>query len=281
MKKTELLLCVMTILLFSCGRQGGSSRTQIAVSYEPQAWLLKQIIGDDMDIVTLIPAGSNPETYQPTMSTMKRLSDASVYFTLGTRGFEESTAESVSDNFSRLQVIDTSIGIDKIFGTHSGATDYGNGFDPHLTTSLRNCIKIAENMTIVLTKLYPERADIYLANCRNLTDRLTKLDKELIGRRMAGKTIIVQHPILSYFAKDYGIHQIALEIDGKEPTPVELSAKIDTIRKACPTLAVIDKSQNSILEKQVAKELSIETISVNLDSKDWIEEIKRLADEID
>lgn len=281
MRKTEFLLCFMTILLFSCGRQGGSSRTQIAVSYEPQAWLLKQIIGEDMDIVTLIPAGSNPETYQPTINTMKRFSDASVYFTLGTRGFEESISESFSDNFSKLQVLDTSIGIDKIFGTHSGATDYGHGFDPHLMTSPRNCIKIAENMTTVLTKLYPERADIYQENCKNLTDRLARLDKQLIDKHMVGKTIVVQHPILSYFAKDYGVNQIALEIDGKEPTPVELSAQIDTIRKACPTLVVIDKSQNSILAKQVATELSVKTISVNLDSKDWIEEVKRLADEID
>lgn len=282
MRIAALIAGILTLLLFGCTPKETGGKTRVAVSFEPQAWLLEQIAGDDIDIVTLIPSGSDPENYQPTVGVMKNLAGASAYFSLGTPGFEESMGKNIRENFPGLKVTDTSAGLEKIYGTHADTPRNDRGSDPHVMTSLRNCIQIAESMKRTLVEMNPEKAERYEEGYEKLKDRLTRLDREWSAKKLKGKTIVVRHPMLSYFAKDYGIRQLALEQDGKEPTPLQLSRQIGSIREASPTLAVTDPSGSgrSLIEG-LASDLGIKVVEANLDTRDWIEQLNRLADEID
>ena len=112
------IFSILLVILSGCSGGRKDDRPAIAVSFEPQAWMLEQIAGDDFDIVTLLPAGSDPETYQPSISTMKGLGKAEAFFTLGTDGFEKSLTDNIASNFPGLKVVDCSEGVAKIFGTH-------------------------------------------------------------------------------------------------------------------------------------------------------------------
>lgn len=285
------IISIISILLILCGCSRGqtSDRTAIAVSFEPQAWLLKQIAGDDFDVVTLLPAGSDPETYQPSVSTMRSLGNAEAFFTLGTPGFEKSIIESLASNFPDLKIIDCAQGIDKITDTHghrhepntgkNAHTDNGN-FDPHILTSLKNCSMIADKMTDFIITVAPDKADKYRESGNQLKKMLKAMDDSITNMGIEGKSIVIRHPSLSYFSRDYGIRQLPLQADGKETTPLQMKNKIDEAKTLKATLYVVEKEHASPSDKETADQLGINMIDVSLNSSEWIDDLMRLANEI-
>lgn len=281
MKIFYVVICVMLTLFSGCSKGKESDKSCVAVSSEPLAWLLTQIAGDDIEIVTLIPGGSNPETYSPTAGTMKDLAKSSAFFTLDAPGFEKNLGNTLASNFPNLLISDVSSNIEKIYGTHAETTESEDGFDPHMLNSLKNCSMIAMAMTETLSDMFPEHSEEYANACNQLKAKLSDLDRELSAKNLKGKSIVVRHPILSYFARDYNISQIALEQEGKEPSPMQMSVQIDNIRKASPSIVVTEPTGSNSIERQLSEQLNIPIIEVNLSTKDWIKELKRIADEID
>lgn len=285
------IISFFAILLILCGCSGGqkTDRAAIAVSFEPQAWLLKQIAGDDFDIVTLLPAGSDPETYQPSISTMRSLGDAKAYFTLGTPGFEQTLIDNLKSNFPDLKIIDCTQDIDKITDTHghrhesaSGKNDHtddGN-FDPHIMSSIRNSAILADKMTDILVTLSPDSADKYRESGRKLKNRLMALDDSISNMNIEGKSLVIRHPSLSYFSRDYGVRQLPLQSDGKEVSPLQMKNKIDEAIALKPALYVVEKEHSSPADKETADQLGINIIEVSLNSSEWIEDLMRLSNEI-
>ena len=280
MKKASLL-CILMLLLCGCGSGSKEGRTAIAVSFEPQAALLKEMAGDSFDIVTLLPAKYDPETYQPSVSTMRSLADADIYFTLETPGFETTLAETISDNFPDLEIVDTSEGIDRIYGTHAASSGSPEGFDPHMMTSIRNCVRIADRMAVTIAERYPEKADEIRKGHDRLVKRLRALDDSISHMDIRGKAFMVGHPVLSYFARDYGLVQLPLETDGKEASPAQIAVRIDSIRKAGPVVYVLENADYNDREVNAARQLQLGWIEVTLNSADWLDHLMRIAHEID
>lgn len=281
------ILTILSILLTlcGCGHVQKEERSAIAVSFEPQAWILKQIAGEDFKTVTLLPAGSDPETYQPSISTMKSIGDAEVFFTLGTPGFEKSLIGSLASNFPSLKIIDCSLGIDKITDTHGHShetNDHGEEeiFDPHILSSIRNCSLIADKMTDVLVTLAPDKADKYREAGERLKARLKAMDDSIAQMNIKGKAIVIRHPSLSYFARDYGIEQLTLQADGKETSPMQMKKQIDEAEQKSPAVFVLEKEHASPSDAETAKQLGVKMIEVSLNSEDWLDDMMRLSKEI-
>lgn len=278
-------LSILSILMILCGCSSGhkDDRTAIAVSFEPQAWLIEQIAGDEFDIITLLPAGSDPESYQPSISTMKGLGNSDVFFSLGTQGFEKSLSDNISSNFPDLKIIDCTNGITKIYGSHghSGHTANGNKeFDPHMLSSIRNCIAIAKNMTGALIELYPDKAEKFIEGSNNLISKLQAMDDSITNMNLKDKGVVIRHPSLSYFARDYGIRQISLQEDGKETSPLQLKRRLGAVKDSNPNVFVSEREHASSSDKDVAEQLGINLIQVSLNSADWLDDLMRLSNEI-
>ena len=282
---TGMLLTMLVMIIGGCNRGRSDDRAAIAVSFEPQAWMLKQIAGDDYDIVTLLPAGSDPETYQPSISTMKELGKAEAYFTLGTDGFEKTLASGISSNFPELKVVDCTEGVEKITGTHGHHHDDGHHhdeeeFDPHILSSIKNSITIADNMTGYLALIHPERADKYRESGEKLKNRLKAIDDSISGMHVSGKSFAMKHPSLSYFARDYELSQIALQADGKEASPLQLRRQMEAMKDSGTKVFIMEKEHASPGDEETAKQLGLKTIEVSLNSADWIDDLIKTADEI-
>lgn len=281
------IFSLVLMILSGCGGGQDSDRTAIAVSFEPQAWMLRQIAEDDFDIVTLLPAGSDPETYQPSISTMKGLGKAKAYLTLGTEGFEKSLTATLSTNFPNLKIVDCTEGVEKIYGTHGhdnhlddGHDHDGESFDPHMLASIKNCIRLADNLTRYMTVINPDKADAYRAAGENLKKRLRSMDDSITGMNLNGKSFAMRHPSLSYFARDYGLSQIALQASGKEASPIQLRRQMEEMKDADTKLFVIEKEHASPGDKETAGQLGLTSIEVSLNSADWLDDLMKIADEI-
>lgn len=273
------------MILSGCGSGQTDDRAAIAVSFEPQAWMLRQIAGDDFEIVTLLPAGSDPETYQPSISTMKGLGKAEAFFTLGTDGFEKSLASNIASNFPELKIVDCTDGVDKIIGTHGhhahdGHAHDGEEFDPHMLSSIRNSIMIAYNMTRYLSVIHPEKADIYRKSGDSLMARLQAMDDSISNMDIAGTSFAIRHPSLSYFARDYGLSQIALQADGKEASPLQLRKQMEKITDSGTKVFVMEKEHSSPGDEETAKQLGLKTMEVSLNSAEWLDDLMKTANEI-
>lgn len=279
------ILSILSILMILCGCSSGhkDERSAIAVSFEPQAWLIEQIAGDEFDIITLLPAGSDPESYQPSISTMRGLGNSDVFFSLGTQGFEKSLSDNISSNFPDLKIIDCTNGIKKIYGSHGHSGHAANDseeFDPHMLSSIRNSIAIAKNMTGALIELYPDKAGKFIERSNNLISKLQVMDDSISSMNLKDKPVVIRHPSLSYFARDYGIRQISLQEDGKETSPLQLKRRLEEIKNSNPTVFVSEREHGSSSDEDVAKQLGINLIQVSLNSSDWLGDLMRLSNEI-
>lgn len=279
------IFSIVLIILSGCSGGQTDDRPAIAVSFEPQAWLLKQIAGDDLDIVTLLPPGSDPETYQPSISTLKHLGKVDVFFTLETSGFEHQIIENLNANFPDLKTIDCSARIEKITGTHYHESlddnhNHETEYDPHVLASYKNSIIIAEDITKTLMDLYPDKAEKYRKNGEKLKMRLQAKDDSITKMGISGKSFALRHPSLSYFARDYGLTQIPLQSDSKEASPLQLRKRMEEIKESGTKVFIIEKEHASPGDKETALQLGLKPIDVSLNSNGWEEFLMKIAHEI-
>ena len=286
-----LTLAVAALLMavaWGCSsKKSDSGRPTVAVNYESQRWLVEQIAGTDFDVAVLLPPGRDPETYDPDMRVMERLSDAGVYLTTSTLGFESVMKERVGSNLPDLKVADISRGISFITDTHTHSHSHGahdshaaTSADPHLLSSLRNASVMAGNIADELSALRPERKEVYAANLARLQSRFAARDKEidsLLNLPGAARAAAVTHPALSYFARDYGLRQVALERDGKEASPRQLRDRIEEAHDAGARTLFYEKGHDEERMRELAASMGMDAIPVYFDGADFEEVTLRVA----
>lgn len=95
------------------------------------------------------------------------------------------------------------------------------------------------------------------------------------------KLFLIYHPALTYFARDYGMEQIAIEDEGKEPNPVHVRAIIDRSREKGVRVVFIQSQFDEANARAIATEIGGEVIAIDPLSPDWKEEMISLLKIID
>ncbi len=258
------------------------------MSYEPQRWIVEQIAGKDFKVNVLLPQGSDPESYSPTMGQLRELSRGGIWLHLNTIGFEQSLRRDIPTD--GLELIDISKGISLLEHDHdhhngSHHHDEGEGCeegsaDPHLWSSVRNTKIIAANTLRQLVRLNPDEAERYRANYARLASSLDSLDRELGGalKRSGAKAFMVRHPSLGYFARDYGLTQIAIEDEGKEPSPLQLGRRFRAARNMGVRVMITEPGPSGDQISALARKEGLRPLPVNLNSEEWLHEIQKLKE---
>lgn len=282
-----IAVALMLPMFASCNKKAKSERRVVAVSIPPQAEILKNITGDSIDIITLLSTDSNPESFEPSTSNFVALNDAAVYFTVGTLPFEKSIASSLSPS---VDVIDTSSDIHLLHGTHGNCTHHHHGnepdaadSDPHIWTSIPNAIAIAKTMSYALSSKYPSLEQYFNKNTENYISHLDSLHQSIASKLQATESgsFLVWHPSLSYFARDYGLKQIAVGSDNKEMSVSQLSAKIKEVIESGIATMVLQDNYDSRTTENIVKELSLKTVNFNPMDGDWESQIEKIANAIE
>ncbi len=292
----------LLLLLFSCG-EDRSGKPVIAVSFDSQKELVERITGDDYEVVALLPPGSDPELFDPDMRTMKALERAEIYLTTSTLGFETQVGERIKANYPDLKVVDLTEGIDILMHTHGVAAasshasavdhadnqhddhhdSHGHGHeahpvgDPHLLSSIANARQVASNINKAVKELNQSRNRIYQARFEALDEELSRrqvrTDSLLKSASKIGATFVVMHPSLSYYARDYSMTQIPLEVDGKEATPRQLEERLEMAAAAGPEVLFYEEGHSETQAKELARSLGIEAYPVRLNGTDFLDRI--------
>lgn len=264
--------------LAGCGGRAADDHAPVlTVSIEPQRRMLEELAGDRFRVVSLLGAGADPENYEPTMSQRVDLSESKALFTVGHLAFESVLERSAG---SGTMVVDTSEGIEVLTGTHShGHGEESDEADPHVWTSLRNGKAIAANMLKALVALDPEHAGEYRDRYGKMAARLDSIDEALASMlaEADAHAFAIWHPSLSYFARDYGLHQIAV---GQENREISASKMKDIIDEAKADSVKVFFSQKAFDSRQAAgigAEIGAETVTIDPLAYDWENELIQAA----
>lgn len=272
-----LAMCAMAALALtgvSCtsARKGKPS---VAVSIQPQSYLLEAIAGKKLDVVCLLDEESNPETYEPGMNVMMAIERSDAYFTVGTIGYELAILPKVKSNNPDLPIIDTSKGVNFIASHDADEGDV----DPHVWVSVRNAKVMAGNMYAQLVKLYPKWKHYFTKRYKALQTTLSQMDEEFAARLKAlpHKAILVWHPTMSYLARDYGLRQVSLD-NGKEPTASDLRSRLDLAQKSGADVLFLQPQIDSRQASELLNELNVKKVTVNPMAEQWEQQIRTVID---
>ncbi|MDN5377556.1 MAG: zinc transport system substrate-binding protein [Sulfurospirillum sp.] len=278
----SLLLLVSSNLL---------AKVNAVVSIIPQQTILEQIGGDKVEITLMVTPGNSPHTYEPKPAQMREIEKANLYFTIGVE-FEKAWLDKFVAQNGKMKVISVAKGIEKLpmkehsheGHEHKAHDDHEHAnTDPHVWTSPENVKIIATNIYEALLRVDKAHKEYYFKNLENFLAKVDALNEKImltLKDTPKGTKFMVFHPSWGYFAKQYDLEQIAIEVSGKEPKPKELmhiieEAKEENIKALFTQPEFSDKSATII-----AKELQVPVIKVSPLAKNWEEQLLKIAQSI-
>jgi zinc transport system substrate-binding protein len=226
-----ILLASIGLGCGAAGPDGASSKIVVATSIPPHAWLIDQIGGEYVEVHTVLRPGESPTTHQPSDAQVSRVLSGRVFFRCGVPFESGAWFRAIA---GRLEVVDLRDGVaTRTMDTHAhGGDAIGNdphhlqdAVDPHIWLSPRRLMIQARLVAETLRQLDPDHAKDYEARLTELTNELEELDAwiEATLAPYRGRAFVVFHPSWGYFADDYGLRQLAIETEGKEPSDAELT----------------------------------------------------------
>jgi zinc transport system substrate-binding protein len=264
----------MGVLLAGCGSSAPPlQRPVVIVSVLPQAYFVERLAGDLVDIEVMIPPGASPSSYEPSIGQLRAMSEASLYVKVGHPNFpfELAWLDKLLSERSDLVVVDC-----------AGDLQEANE-DPHIWLS-PGCVRaIAPKISGALADFLPERRHDLERNLENLLVEVDELDAEIHARldRYAGREILVFHPAWSYFTREYGLKQVAIENDHKEPSSHELNDLIKDARRKGFQVIFVQPQMSRRSAELVASELDAEVVVLDPLARDWLSNMRHVAETIE
>jgi zinc transport system substrate-binding protein len=284
-KYAALFVCLFGLWwLTSCGSKKVDER-MISVTIEPERYFGQKIAGDKYKFNCVVPSGQSPETYDPTPKEMIKIGQSIAYFRIGTIGFEQLWMEKIKENNPELKIFDTSIGMRLIkneehpHAQEEDCTHHHGLTDPHIWNSIEGAKVISWNILNALIELDPENTKYYWENYNKLMDEIEQTEKQLsdLLRPLNGTAFIIYHPALTYLAEEFGLKQLSIELDGKEPSPATLKDLVEMAKKENARVAFIQKEFDQRNAELIAKETGCKLVSINPLSFDWKDEMLNIA----
>lgn len=201
----------------------------VLVTVAPHRYLVKRIAGGTVDVEVIVPPTANVHTFEPSPKQMLRAGRAEIWFRIG-EFFEAQLAQVLKSHHPSLTLVDLRQNLDLIYADDAHATccHHEGGADLHFWLSPKQLMIQARNVASQLSARYPEHAAAYEQALQSHLRELEELDKQLalLFLPLRGRTLLVTHPAYGYLCRDYGLHQLTVEVEGKEPTPKQLSQLI-------------------------------------------------------
>ena len=292
MRRVLILVMVAELLLAGCARSRSSEEEmapdlQVTVSIVPQAYFVERIGGEHVAVQVMVEPGQSPHTYEPKPEQLVALSQSNVYFSIGV-SFEDAWLERIAAASPGMLLVDTAAGIERrpIEAHDHGDDDddheedhEGENLDPHIWLSPR-LVKIqARHMADALAELDPEHAQEYRDNLVAFEAEIDALDAE-IRQQLAGLTsakFLVFHPSWGYFADEYGLEQVAIEVGGQEPSAAELAQLITMAREEGIRVVFAQPEFSTRSAEVIAEEIDGRVLLINPLALDWAENLREVA----
>ncbi len=269
--------------IFSCKPTTPSDT--IVVSIEPLRYFVERITDHQYPVTVLVPPGASPETFEPSAHNIKQANNSKLFIVTGVLGAETNLLQGISTD-NRLVLIDS---ITPLTDDHShhvhintkSSVHIGN-IDPHIWLSPAEARIITQSITQRLCALFPDSCSFFRQNCTKLCQEIDSLDQYMLQHfsSLPSRYFIIYHPALGYLARQYGLQQIAIEKDGKEPTGSSLKALIDTARIHHIQTLFCQAELNNQAVRTIAKEINGKVETIDPLAYDWLKNMYAISQAI-
>lgn len=276
MKKViAFMLTAAIFFLTGCGIKNSDVQQQkpiIAVTIPPQKAFVNAVCGNLAEIITVVPPGYSPESYELAPSQRKELAKASLYFSIGVNA--EQTILPAVEN---IKVVPLHSEVSAVF---PDIFFEGGGRDPHIWLSLKRAAVMVDVIAREMILIDGVNSERYRENAARYKERLQDADKNLINvlSGVKNKSFISYHPAFGYFADDYSLKMYTIEKDGKEATITHLQQMIDFAKLQNIKMIFYQKEIDSARSKAFAEELGGKTIQLEPLSENYIENMNNMAE---
>ncbi len=281
----------------------------VFVSIAPQKYIVQQIAKDLVDVKVMVLPGADPHMYEPKPKQMVAISKAKLYFAVGIE-FEKANLSKIVSTNPLIKVVHTDRGIKKIpmaayhhhdeegehhkkaetpqEGDHrheQGDSEHEDdhhdheGLDPHIWLS-PPLVKIqAHTIMNALQEIDPSHRALYESNFQRFVSQINKLNTELkaIFADKQGLQFMVFHPSWGYFAQAYGLRQVPVQIEGKNPKPAQLKELIEHAREKNIKVIFVQPQFSAKSAELVAKEIGGEVAFVDPLAENWSANLREVA----
>ena len=266
-----LLLGLMTAMAGCTGADvdvEDDGRIVVVATIPPQQEFVERVGGEHVRVILLVPPGADPHTHEPAPAVLAGVAEADLYAMVGSGiEFEIAWGEKIAALNPSMAVVNCSQGVEFIAA------------DPHIWTSPRNAKVMVENIRDGLIEADPENAEDYRRNAAAYLDDLDTLDAE-ISALIAGsgvRVVLVDHPSWAYLARDYGFEEVAIESEGKEPSPKRIEHLIRLAEEEGIRVVFASPEHSTRSAGVIAEAIGGSVVTVSPLKKDYLDNMRQVA----
>ena len=293
LEKVSVFFLVLIVMITACAPQIADTedkRITVTVSVLPQKYFVERVGGEDVVVNVMVGPGESPHSYEPKPEQMRALSDSALYFLIGVE-FEAAWMDRLAGTNPDMRLVDLSADIDKLpMAAHGhgdeeeneheeAGEDHENGLDPHVWTSPELVKGMAAVIARELGQLNPQRADDYNANLDEFISDIESLQSDIRAslETLESRKFMVFHPAWGYFASEFGLEQIAIEVGGTEPSASQLAALLDEAREEDITVVFAQPEFSTRSAETIAREIGGTVVLISPLEEDWLANLARVA----
>lgn len=267
---------IFFICFFICSVAVQAASIEAFVSILPQQYFVQRIGGDRVKVSVMVKPGQSPETFEPSPKLMTLYSRADVYFTIG-MPFEQVWIDRVASLNKRVSVVSTQELNVLLPGQHNP-----DSWDPHTWLSPLLAINQAKIIARELARLSPKDKEFFLSNYNLLEKELYVLHEEISQhfKQIDKNNFITFHPAFSYFAQQYGLLQVAIEVDGKEPSAKQIAQIVNRIRDKNVDYILIERQFNQLIPMTIAQSVGAQLLVLDPLAWDYLSNLRDIAAKI-
>jgi zinc transport system substrate-binding protein len=290
----KVLPAVLGLMVAWAGPALAGAKVRAFVSILPQKYFVERIGGDMVDVGVLVLPGANPHMYEPSPRQMTALAGAQVFFAIGVN-LEEVWLPKLADANQAMRIVRTQEGVEKIpmaahgHGEHEAMHEEHGGeeqehgiLDPHIWLDPVRVKTIARNTCAGLVLVDPAHRAAYEANLaaflKDMDGLNASIAKSLAAIPADKRTFMVFHPSWGYFAKRYGLTQVAIEAGGSEPSPRHLAEIIEHGRELGVSVVFVQPQFSRRSADVIASELGARVVPLDPLAENWKDNLLHAAE---
>jgi zinc transport system substrate-binding protein len=268
----KVLKNLLLLFLISCNSHSPvSNKRIISVSISPFKYFVEAIGGEDYAVNVMVPAGADPHTYEPVPGQISDLRNSVAYISDGYLAFEMTWLERFYETNRSMKRLSLADHIDLIKPDQHPTYEHSEGADPHYWVSPKSAQTIALAIKNFLCELKPQDSVKYEERYLKLAETISGIDSNAneLFKDFKGKSFITMHGTLAYFARDYSLNQVAVEREGKEPTPSILKEVIDSAKRKHIGVILVQREFDTKSARAISSETGAVLEMIDPLSENW------------
>jgi len=249
-------------------------RIPIFVSIPPLKYLVDSIGGGYVDVHVMVPPGQDPHEYEPEPRKILQLGKAKIYFEIG-MPFEKIITEKIRESGLKTMIVNSAFGVNTILQDEKSS-------DLHIWLSPALLKTIANNIYRALSSVDVKHKGEYDLNYLNTLLKINDVERKISVklRDYRGKSFLIYHPVLGYFANDFGLCQIPIENEGKSPTPRELLNIISVAKAMKINTVFVEPQYNKNSAEAVAKAIDGKIVVIDDLAENVLDNLECISEQL-